>query len=128
MPFTKLKFHPADDDAIELEGWFIPQTRGGSRTDRLVILNAPYNTEKSNLLGLAQDLWDGGYSVFLYDFRSHARNKQVQQSIGHWEKQDALAALDVVSATYPNSKIGIVGASMGGAVALMTAHNDPRVR
>lgn len=108
-------------------GWHIPQTRRGKPSTRLVVLNNPHNSDKSNLLGLAQDLWDAGYSVFLYDFRSHARNDSFPQSVGFFEQQDALAALDTVTEAHPDSNIAVVGASMGGAVALITAQQCPKV-
>jgi len=128
MPFTRVIFHPRDDKGIDLEGWHIPQSRGGVRSNRLVVLNNPHNSNKSNLLGLAQNLWDAGYSVFLYDFRSHARNQSVQQSVGYFEQQDAHAALDLVAEQFPECNVAVVGASMGGAVALMTAHEHPQVQ
>ncbi len=128
MPFKRVTFHPRGNDKIVLEGWHIPQTQRGRMSKRLVVLNNPHNSDKSNLLGLAQDLWDAGYSVFMYDFRSHARNNSVQQSVGYFEQQDALAALDTATEVHPDASIAVVGASMGGAVALMTAYTCPQVR
>lgn len=126
MPFERVIFNPKDRDDIALEGWHITQTHGGCRSKRIVVLNNPYNSDKSNLLGLAQDLWLAGYSIFLFDFRSHA-NTSVPQSVGYLEQQDALAALDTISLMQPDAKIAVIGASMGGAVALMTAYKHPQV-
>ena len=65
MPFKRVVFHPCDRADVDLEGWHIPQTRDGLPSKRVVVLNNPFNSDKSNLLGLAVELWDAGYSVFM---------------------------------------------------------------
>ena len=80
-----------------------------------------YNNHRSTLLGIARGLWDAGYSVLLFDYRSHARQMH-PRTVGHKEYFDAQAAMNwVKSHQEEGMKIGLVGASMGGAIALTLA-------
>lgn len=75
------------------------------------------------MLGVSRALWEASYSVFLFNFRSHSQTP-THQTIGYLERLDARAALNWVrSSQYKpeDSRIALVGASMGGAVALMLA-------
>jgi len=109
------------DDGVELDAWWIEQTIRGEASKNVVLCCCPFNHSKSTLLGVARGLWDNGYSVLLFDFRSYAK-KKTPQTIGYLEKRDGDAALDWLCANLPEQgKIGIVGASMGGAVSLMLA-------
>jgi fermentation-respiration switch protein FrsA (DUF1100 family) len=61
------------------------------------------------------------------DFRSFAK-KSTKQSIGYYEQRDAKAALsyvrNVLGAELDSPlRIGLFGASMGGAVALLVSHD-----
>ncbi|GBG31020.1 Protein ABHD13 [Hondaea fermentalgiana] len=119
LPYKKVTIET--EDGILLDAWFMEQTVRGKASSNLVLCCNPYNQDKSSLLGVARGLWDSGYSVLLYDFRSHAR-EQTHQTIGYLEKRDGDAALDWLCANKPkDGRIGLVGASMGGAVALMLA-------
>lgn len=119
MPFRQVTLTTADD--VALNGWFIEQTVRGEASKKLVLCCCPYNQDKSSLLGLARSLWDGGYSVLLFDFRSHAPVRTAQ-TIGYLEKRDGDAALGWLLEQRPEGgSVGMVGASMGGAVALMLA-------
>jgi len=126
LPYTQVQITTEDD--VKLEGWFIERTVRGERSRNIALCCCPYNQDKSSLLGVARGLWDGGYSVLLFDFRSHAR-EPTNNTVGHLERRDGDAALDWLIENKPEgSKIGLVGASMGGAVALMLAsENRPDV-
>jgi len=122
LPYTKVSLRTVDE--VELDAWFIPQTVRGESSRNLVLCCNPYNQDKSTLLGVARSLWDNGYSVLLFDFRSHAK-KKTSQTIGFLEKRDADAALawliEMIENRPEGGQIALVGASMGGAVALMLA-------
>lgn len=126
LPYKHVKFDT--DDGVKLTGWFIEQTVQGKASDRIVLCFNPYNQDKSSLLGVARGFWDNGFSVMLFDFRSHTEDV-VPQSIGYLERRDARAALDWLTKNKPDdARIGLVGASMGGAVALtIAAENPPEV-
>ena len=90
MPFKSISFSTEDD--VELNGWWIPQTRDGRLSDSAVVFCHPYNSNKSNMLALAGEVWASGHSVLLFDFRSFA-NRPTRQTIGHLEVRDARAAV-----------------------------------
>mmetsp|Transcript_7234 Transcript_7234/g.12967 ORF Transcript_7234/g.12967 Transcript_7234/m.12967 type:complete len:349 (-) Transcript_7234:1645-2691(-) len=119
LPYKRVSLTTEDDK--KLDAWFIEQTIRGEASKNLVLCCAPYNHDKSTLLGVARSLWDHGYSVLLFDFRSHAP-VATAQTVGYLEKRDGDAALDWLCDNKPEGgRIALVGASMGGAVALMLA-------
>ena len=75
------------------------------------------------MLGMARAFWDNGYTVVLFDFRSFAE-RPTAQSIGFFEQRDSRAILKEARSRYPDSKLGVVGASMGGAMALTTSFGE----
>ncbi|CAJ1333630.1 unnamed protein product [Effrenium voratum] len=122
MPYEEVQFFT--EDGISLTGWFIPQSSGGRPSRRVVVCCHPYNNSKSNLLGVARGLWDRRYSVFMFDFRSFADTK-TQQSVGFLEQRDCRSAILAAKGRAPeDAKVALVGASMGGAVALMVGHEE----
>ena len=130
MPFRKCMFQTKD--GVDLNAWYIPQTRRGKLSNRIIVLLHPYNSSKSNCLPIARSLWESGYSVFMTDFRSFAE-KPTKQSIGYYEQRDARAALQYVRNVLGSEldspfRIGLFGASMGGAVALLVSHSDESIR
>jgi dienelactone hydrolase len=61
----------------------------------------------------------------MFGFRSHD-DHPTAQSLGYLEQLDAKAALRCAHETAPpGSRLGLVGASMGGAVSLMVGHDPP---
>jgi len=123
MPFRDCAF--VTDDDVTLKGWYIQQTNRGRLSNKVVVMMHPYNSNKANMLAVARALWEHGYSVFMFDFRSFAE-KSTRQSVGFYEQRDAIAAIDYVKGSLGKEldrpiRIGLFGASMGGAVALMTS-------
>jgi pimeloyl-ACP methyl ester carboxylesterase len=120
LPYRKVGF--TTEDGVELQGWYIESCPNGKRSERQILCCCPYNQDKSSLLGVARGLWDAGYSVLLFDFRSHAP-RPTAQTVGFLECRDGRAALDwlIDNAPSAESRVGLMGASMGGAVALTLA-------
>lgn len=120
MPYEEVQFFAAD--GVSLTGWHIPQSTAGRASRRVIICCHPYNHSKSNLLGVARGFWEQRYSLFLFDFRSFA-HQRTAQSIGYYEQRDARAAIACAKQiSPPGAKIGLMGASMGGAVSLIVGH------
>ena len=122
MPYEEVQFFAAD--GVSLTGWHIPQSSQGRASRRVIVCCHPYNHSKSNLLGVARGFWEQRYSLFLFDFRSFA-HQQTGQSIGFYEQRDARAAIACAkSVSPPDAQIGLMGASMGGAVSLIVGHEE----
>ncbi|MDD4774510.1 MAG: alpha/beta hydrolase [Eubacteriales bacterium] len=64
---------------------------------------------------------DRGYNVITYDQRSTNENTAEYTTFGYWEKYDLLDWLDYARQQTPGQRIGVWGASFGGATAALAA-------
>jgi fermentation-respiration switch protein FrsA (DUF1100 family) len=126
MPFEAVSFTSAD--GTRLAGWFIP---AGRKTARGVILLCHgIDNSRLQMLDQAAMLRRHGYAVFLFDFRARGESGGDRCTIGCRETDDLLAAIGCVRAR-PDCRalpLGVLGQSMGGAVALMGAARSREVR
>jgi pimeloyl-ACP methyl ester carboxylesterase len=109
------------DDGVKLAGWLIP--RAG--TPAIVLLHG-YPAEKADLLPIAAALAPR-FTVLLLDQRYFGASEGGATTLGHRERRDLRRALDVLAARGFEG-FGVFGLSLGGAVALLAAAEDPRIR
>src|SRR5687767_7894821 len=119
---------PADAQSIRiegggpaLEGWLFRTT--SARRGLVVYLHGSADNRASGVW-LARRLTAAGYDVLTYDSRAHGRSEGRFCTYGFHKKGDVSRALDAVGA--PGAIL--LGASMGGSVALQAAAIDPRIR
>ncbi|HUP01887.1 MAG TPA: alpha/beta fold hydrolase [Gemmatimonadota bacterium] len=120
-----VEFEPVEletADGVALEGWFLP--RPSSR--RVVVAMHGYRGNKAQILGISSYLWRAGFNVLLFDFRGRGGSQRAPFSMGCWEVEDLVAALEEASARVEDATIGLLGYSVGGAVAILGG-SDPRV-
>jgi pimeloyl-ACP methyl ester carboxylesterase len=117
--------HLTTRDGVVLEGWFLPAEDPEAP---VVVALHGYRGDRSEVLGVGSSLWRRGFSVLLLDFRGRGGSEPQRISMGAWEVHDLAAALDWLRATRPRSPVGIIGYSMGGAVALMEGGRHPQVK
>ena len=110
-------------DGVRLHGWFLRH----ESESRVVVVMHGYRGEKSDVLGMSTALWRAGFDVLLFDFRGRGRSARAPITMGYWETADLAAALDWISGRVPDARIGLLGFSMGGAVAILGGADD-RVR
>jgi fermentation-respiration switch protein FrsA (DUF1100 family) len=122
IPFEEVCF-PAEDGAT-LRGWLLTRPE----SDRVVVGLHGYRGRRSDLLGVAASLWRGGYNVLLFDYRGHGESDGERVTLGYAETRDFRAALAWLRGRLPAAWIGVLGYSMGGAVALLGAAGEPAVR
>ena len=106
-------------DGIKLSGWLIPN----NKTKSAIIVMHGYPADKANLLPTAEFLAKD-FNVFLFDFRSFGKSEGKYTSVGYLEKNDLLGAINYLQKEKNITKIGLYGFSLGGAVALMTNHEN----
>jgi len=114
------------EDGLKLAAWFIPlEVRAVLIPTSAIILIHGYPAEKADLLPLAKIL-SANYSILLFDLRSFGKSEGKYTTLGKTELLDLDAALDWLENGGYN-KNGIFGFSLGGAVAIMKAAEDPRI-
>jgi fermentation-respiration switch protein FrsA (DUF1100 family) len=111
------------DDGLLLRGWWLPSP-GAKRT---VIALHGHRGARHHCVGIGAALWRRAANVLLFDHRGRGSSEGETISLGHFETLDASAAVAYVLSRAPNVPVGLIGYSMGGAVALMCAARDGRV-
>lgn len=112
---------PAQTVAIEskcgsnLRGWWISGRPGKG----VVVLMHGVRSNRLGLLERARFLHRDGFGVLLFDFQAHGESVGDQITFGRLESLDASAAVGFLKSTVPHEKIGVIGASLGGAAALL---------
>jgi pimeloyl-ACP methyl ester carboxylesterase len=109
------------DDGIRLAAWLVP--RPGRPA---VVLLHGYPADKRDMLGLAAHL-HGRFAVLLVDQRHFGESEGRVTTLGQRERRDLRRVVDWLAAR-GTEPVGVFGLSMGGAVALMAAAEDPRIR
>ncbi len=117
-------------DGRELHGWFIPAVGARSGEPRPAIVHPHGNAGNiENHAPFIAFLPAEGFHVFIFDYRSYGRSER-----GPLKREglipDTLAAIDAV-ADRPEvdpQRLGLLGQSLGGAVGLVAASRDDRIR
>lgn len=107
-------------EGVTLQGW-----RGeaiGSRRGTLIYLHGIADNRASGA-GVMTRFRERGFDVVAYDSRAHGDSGGDACTYGFFEKQDLRRVLDTIE----TGPIVLVGSSLGAAVALQLAADDPRV-
>ena len=98
-----------------IHGWLIvPPTNHG-----VVILQHGVRSCRSDMVARARFLSEAGFAVLLFDFQAHGESIGKRITFGHLESRDSQAAVAFVKQHFPGQPIGVIGISLGGAVALL---------
>lgn len=123
LPYESLVLQAAD--GVRLAGWRLapPSPKG------VVLVQHGYGTCRADPLALTALLYRGGYAVVSVDFRGHGESGGVC-TFGKGERLDVRAVLAAIAQdprlqTLP---VGYLGISMGAAVGILTAAEEPRIR
>lgn len=111
------------DNGESLAGWWFSRPQ----SDRLIVCCHGYRGRKADLLGIGAALWRLGYNVLLFDYRGHGEHAGTRVTVGYRELKDAMAAIRYARQRLPAARLGIIGYSMGAAVAIMAAARDPDI-
>jgi len=111
----------ATADGLRLAAWLI--ARPGAPA---IILLHGYPAEKADLLPIAAALHPT-FTTLLVDLRYFGRSEGRSTTLGFRERGDLTRAVDFL-AERGFTRVGVFGLSLGGAVAVMTAAEDRRIR
>lgn len=118
---------PARDGRVGIEGWYLAADRcsgavifvHGKDSCRGAELKAP-------TVALARRLTACGLAVLMIDLRGHGTSGAARLTYGAREQHDVLGAVDWLRAQ-GHGAIGVLGASMGAASALLAAAADASI-
>jgi pimeloyl-ACP methyl ester carboxylesterase len=117
LPFQDVSFI---SEGVTLRGWLFKTA--GKRRALLVYLHGSSDNRESGI-GFAHRFVPQGFDVLAYDSRGHGDSGGDACTYGFYEKRDLARALDELNA----DRVIVFGTSLGGAVALQAAANDPRI-
>lgn len=123
-PYEDVAFETSD--GLRLAGWYFP----GAAQQAVVILCHGHQFHRCQMLDILRALASDRLGFLLFDFRCAGRSEGRLSSIGADEVADLIAALDWLSSRPDTAglPIGVFGYSMGGAVAILAAAQDERIR
>ncbi len=107
-----------------LKGWFLPHGSSSAPGPAIVVAHG-WSSNRSRVLRYALPLYELGYSILMYDARSHGDSDYYKTPTGLQFRDDLLTAIDWLlrRADVDPSRIGVVGHSLGafGAVLALDA-------
>jgi uncharacterized protein len=121
IPYEEVAF--STEDGLLLRGWWLP----APEAKRTVIALHGHRGARHHCVGIGAALWRRGANVLLFDHRGRGSSEGALMSLGYFETLDALAAIEYSLSRAPEVPLGLIGYSMGGAVAVMAAARDDRV-
>jgi alpha-beta hydrolase superfamily lysophospholipase len=110
-------------DGLTLRGWFIP----AEKPRGTIVFCHGHAGSMDPDIEYAPALHDSGYNVVMFDFRGHSRSEGQQVSMGYHERLDLLGVVDYLQSRGID-RVGVLGFSMGGAVAISTAPQSDAIR
>lgn len=93
----------------------------GKPTHKYIVLVHGHNAASSGMVRFMQLFYERGYNCVLPDNRYSARSGGDCISFGYYEQYDIIKWIDYIYSVDSEAQIGIMGESMGGAIAIMVA-------
>ncbi len=113
----ELKITSSYDEHIIPADYIYAIESQNSKNHQTVILVHGLGDNRYSNYPLAEFFLKKGYNVITYDQRSSNENTAKYTTFGYWEKYDLIDWVKYVEEQAPGRKIGIWGASYGGATA-----------
>jgi alpha-beta hydrolase superfamily lysophospholipase len=107
-------------EGVELRGWLFPAE--GPSLGTVIYLHGR-NQNREGSAAVARRLVPLGYDVLAYDSRAHGTSGGRYTTFGYFEKRDVSRAIDFLGV----DRVVLAGVSLGAAVAIQSAAEDPRV-
>jgi fermentation-respiration switch protein FrsA (DUF1100 family) len=129
--FSPYEFHiPAEDVTFsplygdhQVTGWYMSYPQATAT----VIVCPGYRGKRSDVLGTCAHLWKAGYNVLGFEYYGHGDVVGKPITLGYREINDFLGAVAYARQREPQARLGVVGYSMGAAVAIMAAARAPEI-
>ncbi|MCX7746110.1 MAG: alpha/beta hydrolase [Clostridia bacterium] len=106
---------------IKLNGWFF-KTKG---SDKAIILAHGYGANllqfDKETLDMVKGFMEKGYNILLFDFRNSGKSEGNVTTVGFYEKDDLLGAIQYTKNQQGMKHIVLLGYSMGAATSIAAA-------
>ena len=112
-----VEFRPSD--ALVLHGWYIP----AEDSVKTIIVCSGANGSLDADVHVAPWLHEAGFNVLLFNWRAHGDSEGEVVTLGFNERYDLIAAVQYAK-SQGAERVGVLGFSMGGTVAIATAAVD----
>ncbi len=110
------------DNQIQIAGWYIPPQNGA-----VIILLHGYGGNRLGMRWHAEQFVDAGYGVLMYAERGSGESEGSYRSFGWEDPIDVGGALNFIQNRGDADRVGILGCSMGGQIALQGAAYYPQI-
>lgn len=107
-------------DGVTLRGW---RCGSGARARATIVYLHGVGDNRSSGAGVVERYVPRGFQVVAYDSRAHGQSGGDACTYGVLEKRDLKKVLDALG----GERLVLIGTSLGAAVALQAAADDPRV-
>ena len=127
LPFEEVWFMARD--GMRLHGWYISHSPDRADAKNVtVVMGHGHTGNKEPDLEYARFFYRAGYNVFMFDFRGHGRSDGPRgSSMGYWERLDVHGAVDWLIGR-GQERLAAFGISMGAAIMIMAAAENPFIR
>ncbi|WP_052476068.1 alpha/beta hydrolase [Cohnella kolymensis] len=120
VPFERVEW---TSEGKKVKGWFMSRSASAASPmpGPVIIVAHGWGSNRSRVLRYALPLYEEGYSILMYDARSHGESDVFKTPSGLQFRDDLLAALGWLHArpeTDP-ARIGVLGHSLGGFGAVL---------
>ena len=120
VPDYKSVNFTSGDKNILLNGWFFKK----SGSDKTIILAHDYGKSRlqfgEKTLEMIKGLLNKNYNVLAFDFRNSGKSSGTVTSLGVYEKDDVLGAVDYIKST-GSKHIALIGFSTGASACILAA-------
>ena len=113
-------------DSVQLDSYLVSPKNDSIKG--IVILIHGIGSCKEQFIDLARKFADEQIGSFIFDLRAHGKSKGEYCTYGYYEKYDVQNIVSKLKLQYPNLPIGIMGSSLGGAVAIQSLELDERIQ
>jgi len=110
-----------------VKGWFLSRSAADNlKPGPVIIVAHGWGSNRSRVLRYALPLYEEGYSILLYDARSHGESEFYRTPTGLQFRDDLLAAIEWLKLRpeTDTSRIGVIGHSLGAFGAVLALDAD----
>ena len=114
-----------NDHPVSIDGRFFPGTDHAA-----IILASGYGDTQDQMLPIAEFLHQAGFNILTYNSRARSTSGGRYVTLGVLEQKDLISIVNYLAhkADVDPNRIGVLGISMGGSVAVLAAANDREIK